>query len=140
MLFFSPGNLNQFHKTLKDMGPHFSKGSGCLKKLIAGSGNFFPPFVYGEAIGGVAGFLPGKGSGSQVSRTEEGSPKLVAQGKGKEIKMICAGGKGGIPGPWWKKKKKKTRRRESCLPGVSALSSLLTGKGFLTLENPCAFE
>jgi len=44
---FSPGNPSQFHKTLKDVGPHFSEGNGCLKKLIAGSGIFFfppPPF------------------------------------------------------------------------------------------------
>lgn len=85
MLFFSPGNPNQFHKTLKDIEAHFSKGNGCLKKLIAGSGIFFPPFVYRETVGGVAGFLPGKGSGPWVSRTEEENPKLVAQSKRKEI-------------------------------------------------------
>lgn len=47
---FSPGNPDQYHNLLKDVGSRFSKGNSCLKKLIAGSGFFFPPSLCLERL------------------------------------------------------------------------------------------
>lgn len=71
---FSPGNPNQDHKPLKDVRSRFSKGNSCLKKLIAGSGIFSPLFVFGEAAGGVAGYLMGRGTGHSSPGEEREVP------------------------------------------------------------------
>lgn len=67
-----------------------------------------------------------KGSGSRVFRRGE---------ERENVKSFVQRGKGEIPGHC----EKKMCRRESCPSGVSALLSLLMGRGFLTLEKPFAF-
>lgn len=83
--------------------------------------------MFGEvALGVAAGFLMVKGSRSRVLRRGE---------ERENVKSFVQGRKGEIPGHC----EKKMRRRECCPSGVSALSSLLMGRGFLTPEKPFAF-
>lgn len=87
-------------------GATFFQGKWLPEEADSWEWDFFfsPPFVFGEAAGGAAGFLMGRGSGSRFSRGGEGNPKPVAQSKGREILNHLCRGKRGNPRSWVEKK------------------------------------